>query len=425
MTKYIREYPTPKQAAFLLLDNLEAFYGGAAGGGKSSALLAAALQYVDIPGYSAILFRRTFGDLTLSGALMDRARQWLSPFVPEVRWVEKEKCWLFPSGARLAFGYLEHENDKYRYQSAEFQFVGFDELTQFTETQYRYLFSRLRRLKGFKVPIRMRSASNPGGIGHDWVERRFITEGPSKGRIFIPAKLEDNPHLDREQYEISLNELDPVTRAQLKDGNWRVKAAGNLFKREWFTIVDHAPRPRRVVRYWDFAATEASKKNKDPDWTVGLLLGEIEGVYFVLDVKRFRKSPHAVEQVVKQTAELDGKAINIWIEQEPGSSGIQMVDYYAREVLKGYAVRGNKTTGSKVLRANPASAAAESGRVFLVKGIWVNDFLDELEIFPGGNHDDQVDAFSGAFEVVGKSINLDAIPIPVGGDEISYWGRVG
>lgn len=422
--KYIQEYPTPKQAAFLLLDDIrEAFYGGSAGGGKSSALLAGALQYVDVPKYSAILFRRTFADLALPGALMDRARMWLSPF-PELRWMDKERSWLFPSGARLTFGYLEHESDKFRYQSAEFQYIGFDELTHFTETQYRYMFSRLRRSQGSMVPLRMRAASNPGGIGHDWVERRFISEGYKQGRIFIPARLEDNPHLDIEEYEMSLNNLDPVTRAQLREGNWKVRARGNLFKREWFQVVTYAPKVRRIVRYWDLATTEASKKNKDPDWTVGVLLGEIKGTYYVLDIRRFRARPYDLERAVQKTAERDGKSVSIYIEQEPGSAGIQLIDHYSRNVLKGYAVRANRATGSKVIRANPVSAAAERGNVVLVKGRWVNDFLDEVEVFPGGSHDDQIDGLSGAYEVVGKSVGIGASPAVVGSGS-SYWERVG
>ncbi len=70
--------PTVKQRAFLLDSGLEAFFGGAGGGGKSEALLLAALQYADVPGYSAIVFRRTFADLALAGALMDRSKDWLA-----------------------------------------------------------------------------------------------------------------------------------------------------------------------------------------------------------------------------------------------------------------------------------------------------------------------------------------------------------
>jgi hypothetical protein len=155
-TGYIPHKPTPKQLAFLLLDNQEALYGGAAGGGKSDALLMAALQYINVPGYSALLLRRSYTDLSLPGALMDRAKAWLLP--SGARWRDGLKTWEFPSGASITFGYLEKPGDEYRYQSTEFQFVGFDELTQFTEAQYRYLFSRLRRPYAVDVPLRMRSA---------------------------------------------------------------------------------------------------------------------------------------------------------------------------------------------------------------------------------------------------------------------------
>jgi hypothetical protein len=224
--EFIPVAPTIKQSAFLLLDQREALYGGSAGGGKSQALLMAALQYVDRPRYAALLLRRTYADLALPGALMDRARAWLGP--TSARWNQGEKTWSFPSGATLTFGYLDHPSHKYRYQSSEFQFVGFDELTQFGEAEYTYLFSRLRRLREGQSPVRMRSASNPGGVGHDWVRRRFLVDGAEHGRIFIPASLDDNPHLDQQQYVASLQELDPLTRRQLLEGDWNASDDGLL-----------------------------------------------------------------------------------------------------------------------------------------------------------------------------------------------------
>jgi hypothetical protein len=216
------------QALFLLLDDLEAFYGGAAGGGKSDALLAAALQYIDTPGYAALILRRTFRQLDQPDAIMARSKEWLMN--TDARWSDDAKRWTFPSSATLTFGYLDSENDVYNYQGPAYQFVGWDELTQFTEKQYTYLFSRTRRRKDLAqagVPIRHRSASNPGGIGHTWVKDRFPVAAKSptrsdKGRVFIPAKVGDNPGLDVDEYKLSLAELDDTLRAQLLDGDWGV-----------------------------------------------------------------------------------------------------------------------------------------------------------------------------------------------------------
>jgi predicted phage terminase large subunit-like protein len=699
-TKYISQKPTPKQAAFLLLETEEAFFGGAAGGGKSSSLLMSALQYVDIPNYAAIIFRRTYADLTLPGALLDRAREWLTS--TDARWKDNEKTWVFPSGATLTFGYLENEQDKFRYQSSEFQscvakgtgvlmadgewkpiedidigdyvqtlegpqpvlkvhvlgpkpvvrlmsalgevlvsaqhrlltvfdgwscpmeliskeslpfgnigeysspkyevsslsheylysglqqvvlpsersilgmvdqdygvsvkdyhndcvkfgdgyvvnalphkcsvplvlygqspqlkgladssyeahdvfsLVGlldspigyrlghdsydelvqmvqvndpkniqqlndaviqnrlyqhedgqdyirahncfeyvhpytmevrpilgdalsllsditlegeeevldltvsscshyiiypgivssncnFDELTQFSETQYTYLFSRLRRLEGSNIPIRMRAASNPGDKGHQWVKQRFIIEGHQNSRPFIPAKLEDNPYLDQIAYNKSLMKLDPVTRAQLRSGDWDVQAGGNKFKRSWFEIVDVCPKDCHFIRFWDLAATEP-KPGQDPDWTAGALVGQTpNGIYYIKDIRRARESPLGVQNLITQTAELDGPEVYIYMEQEPGSSGVNTIDHYRREVLKKFAFYGKKSSGDKEVRANPVSSQAEAGNVKLVRGSWINAFLEEAEQFPNGAHDDQIDAISGAYGELNNS----------------------
>ncbi len=228
--------PTPPQHAFLWLDCFEALYGGAAGGGKSDALLMAALQYVDQPHYNALILRKTFADLALPGAIMDRSKEWLAG-TSDARWSEIEKTWRFPSGATLTFGYLQTTNDKYRYQGADFHYIGFDELTQFDEADYVYLASRIRKAEGDVVPLRLRGATNPGGRGHRWVKRRFIdkqprendpTDTPEKcrARVFIPAKLADNPHIDQDAYRMALDLLDPETRAQLLDGDWEAREPG-------------------------------------------------------------------------------------------------------------------------------------------------------------------------------------------------------
>jgi len=346
--------------------------------------------------------------LALPDAIMDRAHQWLQG--TEAKWKGDDYVYIFPSGAKVTFGYMKTDMDRYRYQGAEFQFVGFDETTQFSEVQYTYLFSRLRRGSTVNIPLRMRGASNPGGVGHDWCKQRFLIDGPRCGRVFISEKLGDNPSLDQVRYRESLMELDPVTRLQLLEGDWEARHGGSIFKREWFPFVGVMPERCRVVRYWDLAATQPRDQGRDPDYTAGVKMGELNGVFYVDDVVRGQWSPQQVEQVVAQTAVLDGHNVQIYMETEPGSSGVSLIDHYRRNVLLGYAFRGYKTTGSKEIRASPLSAASEAGNVRIVSphrvgnawvgGEWISGFLEELEAFPYGGHDDQVDGASGAFTIL-------------------------
>ena len=138
---YVPHAPHAPQQLFLLDQGREAFYGGAAGGGKSDAMLMAALQYVDVPRYSALILRRTKDDLALPGAIGDRADEWLGGTDARL----KGSTWEFPSGATIALGSIQYDRDKSRFKSAEFQFIAWDELTQFQETTYTFMFSRLRR----------------------------------------------------------------------------------------------------------------------------------------------------------------------------------------------------------------------------------------------------------------------------------------
>jgi predicted phage terminase large subunit-like protein len=402
---YCPENASITQKVFLRTNALEALFGGAAGGGKSSALLMAALQFVDVPNYSAILFRRTYADLALPGAIMDRFVTWMAPY-DDVRWNSNNYTALFPSGARISFGYLNNSQDYLRYKGAEFQFIGMDEVTEIREADYRYLFSRLRRPASgplAKVPLRMRAASNPAP---NWVRQRFIVEGREHGRIFVPSKLTDNPGIDAASYRQSLQALDPVERRRLEEGDWWSTTLGTMFERESFVLLDPHEVPEvtnmaRAVRFWDCAATEPSQSNPDPDWTVGTLMLFDQGIGYILDVKKARVRGDQVEQLIAQTAYEDGHHVAIRMEQEPGSSGKALIDQYARYVLAGYDFQGVRATGDKVTRARPFAAAVANGNVRVVRGTWLTDWLDEFASFPeASNHDDQVDSAVGAFTIL-------------------------
>ena len=454
---YVKHTPHPTQMVFLSLGNhREVMFGGAAGGGKSDALLMAALQYVDVPGYAALLLRKTWPDLVLPGAIMDRTQQWLgdTPAKPK----DGGRVWVFPSGARLQFGYLQHDTQKFRYQSAEFQFIGFDELTQWQEEQtYDYLFSRLRKPKLaclrcekklrrrtmrngdryfvhnaaysdckqavpdpkvlrqykpasdgttiFDVPLRMRSATNPGGVGNEWVRKRFVSaETRRKDTIFVPSMLNDNPSLD-ESYRESLSYLNEVDRLRLLEGDWDVQEAGEFFDRGDFQFVRGEPLGiRRKVRYWDKASTEGGG-----DWTVGTLMGALEdGRMVILDVVRFQGHPLTNEKRVAATARADGLDVYIREEQEPGSSGVSIISHYKKNIVPGYMYEGIRSTGSKQARATAYAGQVKANNILVVEGLWNRDFLNEHEAFPHGAHDDQVDSGSGAYNflALGRTARL-------------------
>lgn len=423
--------PTERQLAFLSSSAFETLYGGAVGGGKTQALVMGALRHIDKPSYNAIVFRRTFPEL--EGEVIPVSREWYP--VCGGRYNAVQHCWYFPSGARIHFGHLQHEKDVERYRGWQFQYVGYDELTHFTEKQYTFIVnSRVRSAAG--IPARVRAGSNPGGEGHEWVFRRFgpwlnpesetraapgeklyyynvgdDTVWMPKGadingelsRVFVPALLSDNPYLTENDpgYAKRLAGLDRVTREQTLKGNWLIKpSAGAYFKRSYFEIVDAAPADVvGRVRRWDLAATPPSEASKDPDYTVGARMSRgRDGVFYLEHIERVRESPGVVERLVKNTATSDGKACVVSVPQDPGQAGKAQSRAYA-SLLAGYVFRSAPETGDKETRAKPFSAQCEAGNVKIVRGAWNEKFFEEVEAFPSkGFHDDQVDAAAGAFE---------------------------
>ena len=184
---------TKKQKMFIDADADEVLFGGAAGGGKSYVQLIDAFLYaLKYKRSKQLVLRRTYPELYMS-----LIRTSLELIPNEVAaYNQGNHTWTFRNGSIIDFGYCNSEDDVYRYQSAEYDVIRFDELTHFTEHMYTYLLSRLRGASPY--PRSMRSTTNPGGIGHSWVKARWVdpaepmTKFGNPSRIFIPAKVQEN-----------------------------------------------------------------------------------------------------------------------------------------------------------------------------------------------------------------------------------------
>ena len=181
-----------------------------------------------------------------------------------------------------------------------------------------------------------------------------------------------------------------------------VPRGGVMFKGHWFEIVDAAPAGLTYVRDWDLAGT-VEKAGKDPDWTVGVKMGrDAAGFHYITDIRRFRGSPHEVQTAIMNTAAQDGTNCIVSLKQDPGQAGKAQAEALTR-MLNGYIVKVTQETGSKEVRSLPFAAQCEAGNVKIVAGPWVQPFIDEIEVFPFGRHDDQVDAASSALNVLAAS----------------------
>lgn len=232
----------------------------------------------------------------------------------------------------------------------------------------------------------------------DWYVREPRPEGGTHLRIVAGDPVWAGQ--ERADCEVLLNRIGPLA-FQVECQHLIAQLGGTLFRREWFPLVGDWPRQASLVRYWDFAASEepgARQRAKDPDWTVGVLMGLWRGQFWVIDLQRVRRTPKGVEDLVRQTAALDGRSVSIWLEEEGGASGKAVTADYRQRVLLGYTVRVWHATGSKGERAKPLAAATEAGNVFLVRAAWNAAFLDEVAQWGlPGVHDDIVDAASGAY----------------------------
>lgn len=433
----IRPHPGP-QWQFLSTPADIAIYGGAAGGGKTFALLLEPLRHVGNSRFGAVCFRRELTRVTAEGGLWDESTDLYRPFGARSRQSPRLEH-VFPSGARLQFGHLEHEDDKDSWAGSQIALLLFDQLEEILEPQFWFLQSRNRSTSG--VRSYLRATCNPVPPSHpvggwlakliQWwwdadtgfpipersgVLRWFVRIGEElqwadaadelrerfpdclpQSLTFIGSKLEDNPSLEEADpaYRAKLMALPRVERERLLGGNWKVTAAGGgLFRDWWFPIVPRDPadlpsengEPRgeaaylRSVRAWDLASTPG-----DGDRTAGVKVGRRadNGRVLIRDVVAGQYGPRQVKRLMADTMFRDGPRVVVRFPVDPAQAGkAQLAD--VTDFLRAEALRVGMEcpelvavapTGSKYVRARPLASAAQP-----VEG-------DDPERFTPGNVD--------------------------------------
>ena len=432
--------PNARQAQFLNADDVEVLYGGPTRCGKTAALVLAALRFAHVPGYAALILRRTHAELKQPDGPAALALEWLGS-LPGAKWNGTEMNFRLPcpgGGESLfQFGYLLDPQDHLRYQGGAYQFFGFDELTHFREAQYTWMFSRLsRRTSMAGVPVRFRCTANPGGPGHDWVKRRFGLHGIPQDavrtpdgddgsvRVFIPGRLEDNPGVDHATTRAGLRRIsDPAVRRQLEDGDWDVVPGGAVFRAAPPTYRD-VPEGLAIGIGVDFAYTVDKG-----DYSVAVVLGKRwvpdNGVaghwrYYWLDTVRERVEAPAFAPRLKALKQRYPTAL--WRAYIGGTEKSNEAWLRASGVNVGAVFTGSQ---SKLKRALPVASAwngrepdpddpndrGEPQRIWMPeRGTWVHEAQAEVLSFTGEDgrgHDDVPDALSAAHDVLsGPALDL-------------------
>ena len=432
-----------------------AIYGGAAGAGKSFALLLDPLRHIHNKKFGGVVFRRTMPQITAEGGLWDTPNDIYSRLSKPT---EKPLRQRFKSGAKIEFHGIQYEKDLKNWDGSQIPFLGFDEMQHFTARIIFGLLARNRSTCGVRPYSRGTCNPDPDSFLRDflewWIDQKtgyplyersgkirfmarvsnelhwadtkddLIRKFPGievipKSVTFIPALITDNPTLLNlnPDYLANLHALPEYEKLRLLGGNWFSRpSAGELFKRSYFKIIDRSevPHLKRIIRYWDRAATLPSEKNPDPDWTSGCKIGmDSYGRSYIFNITKDRMEPFDVEQLIKMTAMVDGKEISIGIEQDPGSAGKMEAAYYIRQ-LTGYPVEAYPKNKNKLAYWKPLAAQAKAGNVYLVNGPWVESFLEEAEGVTDGTqpgHDDQMDSAAGGFMVLSSGLNTSGAAV--------------
>jgi Terminase large subunit, T4likevirus-type, N-terminal len=254
MKRPILWQPTEKQREFLSCPAREVLFSGSVGSGKSDAILMAALSQVKNGRHQALVLRKSFPQLR---DLIRRSHELFLPL--RATFNKGTSQWTFPGGAIVEFGFSDADEDVYRYMGRQFSCICWDELTSWpNDSSYVYMLSRLRAVEGSGLRLEVRSSCTSGGVGHAWVRERWNIPddgGPSEvidkqtgyRRVFIPARIGDNPYLANTEYARSLKSLPQAQYKALVEGRWDVYE-GAVFGE--FNPSMHVCEPFAVPNEW-------------------------------------------------------------------------------------------------------------------------------------------------------------------------------
>jgi predicted phage terminase large subunit-like protein len=442
--------------------------GGGAGGGKSYMALLKALKFCQDPNAKVLIVRLTYPLLKSIGGLVDEAKHIYPHF--DAEWRVQPLEWHFPNGAIIKF--VAMPANRAEVQGWQATNIIIDEGAEFQLEDILALIQRLRgaRYKG-KLSVTITCNPNRQSWLFPWVEccldrttgvpvpgtenvtrwfvaldnkihwgmsRQELYERVGQGRImdpkpgekatfmprsfrFIPMTIYDNPVLMKNNPTYLANLLAGTRVSQLRflDGSWTAVVEGSSYiQRAWMPVVNAPPITATRVRSWDLAASEPSEVYPDPDYTAGVLMSRTpDGIYYIEHVTRFRKLTDTVLVNITKEANSDGLDVPVTIPRDSGAGGKSANAFFTRYLAeRGITVRSVTMSGhsGKVQRFLPFASMCEAGLVRIVRGDWNDDYLTELETFTGerGQHDDQVDATSDAFNQLCKQAVLPTFVMP-------------
>lgn len=319
-------------------------FGGAAGGGKSYAQLIDSFLYaMKYPKSKQLILRRTLPELEKS-----LIRVALGLFDNSIyKYNSSKHTGTFPNGSIIDFGYCDKENDVFKYQSAEYDVIRFDELTHFTQDMYVYLISRIRGVNNF--PKQIKSSTNPGGIGHSWVKERFIdacVDGiycdENGTRQFIPAKVSDNSFLmnNDKGYISRLKRLSDKDKRALLYGDW------DIFDGQYFSEFRrsiHVIKPFIIPSHW--------KKYFTMDYGLDMFAGffiavDTQGKAYVY--REIYKPNLIISNAAKEILNADEKNISAYYAPPDLYNRRQDTGKSVAEIFSEYGILLSKSENSRV-----------------------------------------------------------------------------